>query len=61
MKSLHLLALLLQYPGKDLQSVAGEIRQRIEADPALPGDAAARLDPLLARLASCDIYEAQET
>lgn len=61
MKSLHLLSLLLQYPGKDLQSVAGEIRQRIEADPALPGDAAARIDPLLARLASCDIYEAQET
>lgn len=61
MKSLHLLSLLLQYPDKDLQSVAGEIRQRIAADPALPGDAATRLDTLLARLASSDIYEAQET
>lgn len=61
MRVLHLLSLLLQYPSKDLQSVAGEIRQRIEADPTLPGDAAARLDPLLARLASSDIYETQET
>lgn len=61
MRVLHLLSLLLQYPSKDLQSVAGEIRQRIEADPTLPGDAAARLDPLLARLASGDIYETQET
>ncbi len=60
MQSLHLLSLLLQYPSKDLQSVAGEIRQRLHLDKALPADAVAELDPLLTRLATSDIYEAQE-
>jgi nitrate reductase delta subunit len=60
MRALHLLSLLLQYPTRDLQTVAGEIRQRLAADPALPQAAVARLDPLLARLATGDIYDVQE-
>jgi nitrate reductase molybdenum cofactor assembly chaperone NarJ/NarW len=60
MQSLHLISLLLQYPSRDLQAVAGEIRQRLAADPALPQAAVARLDPLLTRLATGDIYDVQE-
>jgi len=60
MKSLHLLSLLLQYPTRDLQAVAGEIAARLHADPALPQGAVRALDPLIARLAESDIYEAQE-
>lgn len=60
MKALHLLSLLLQYPTRDLQAVADEIRQRLATDKALPSGALAALDPLLTRLASSDIYDAQE-
>lgn len=60
MHSLHLLSLLLQYPTLELQAVCGEIRDRLAADTALPRDATRRLDPLLTRLASSDIYAAQE-
>ena len=61
MQSLHLLSLLLQYPTADLQALAGPIRERLQDDPALPGGGVSALDPLLARLATSDIYEAQET
>ena len=61
MQSLHLISLLLQYPTRDLQTVAGEIRQRLTADPALPQAGVAALDPLLTRLATADIYDCQET
>lgn len=60
MHALHLLSLLLQYPTRDLQSVADEIRLRLGADPALPQAALAALDPLLVRLATADVYDAQE-
>lgn len=60
MQSLHLISLLLQYPTKDLQSVAGEIRERLMADAALPQAGVAALEPLLTRLATADIYEVQE-
>lgn len=61
MRSLHLLSLLLQYPTTALQSVCEEVGERLAVDPALPKDTVARLHPLLNRLASSDIYEAQET
>jgi len=61
MKSLHLISLLLQYPSRDLQAVIGEIRQRLAADPALPADGVAALEPLLTRLATGDVYDVQET
>jgi len=61
MQSLHLISLLLQYPSKDLQAVAQEIRERLASDTALPSYAVAALDPLLTRLATSDIYDAQET
>ena len=60
MQSLHLLSLLLQYPTSDLQAVTGEIRERLAADPALPGATVEALGPLVSRLATSDIYEAQE-
>ncbi len=61
MQSLHLMSLLLQYPTKDLQSVIGEIRQRLEADTSLTPASVKSLAPLLTRLATSDIYDAQET
>ncbi|WP_427965511.1 nitrate reductase molybdenum cofactor assembly chaperone [Altererythrobacter sp.] len=61
MQVLHLISLLLQYPDRDLQAVAGEIRQRLAAEGSLPATAVQALDPLLTRLESSDIYEAQET
>lgn len=60
MKSLHLFSLLLGYPTPELQTVCGEIRERLAADSALPPDTVKRLHPLLTRLAASDIYEAQE-
>lgn len=60
MNSLHLISLLLGYPTCELQAVCGELRERLAHDAALPADAAARLDPLLTRLETSDIYEAQE-
>ncbi len=60
MRALHLISLLLQYPSFELQAVAGELRTRLAADPAVPGAALARLDPLLNRLATDDIYAVQE-
>lgn len=60
MRNLHLFSLLLSYPTEDLQSVCGEIETRLAADPSLPRDTSARLQPLLNRLSSSDIYEAQE-
>jgi nitrate reductase delta subunit len=61
MNSLHLLSLLLGYPTLELQSVCCEIRIRIASDPRLPLDAARRLEPLLSRLGTSDIYDVQET
>ncbi len=61
MHALHLISLLLQYPTKDLQSVAGEIRQRLGNDKALPQAQVNALSPLLTRLATADIYDCQET
>lgn len=61
MQSLHLVSLLLQYPSRDLQAVAGEIRRRLVEDPALPQAEVAALAPLLTRLTTCDIYDVQET
>lgn len=61
MRSLHLISLLLQYPTRDLLSVAGELRERLIGDPALPQAAVRALDPLLTRLEASDIYDAQET
>ena len=61
MKSLHLLSLLLQYPSKDLQAVSGEIRQRLKDDRSLEANSVEALNPLLTRLATSDIYDAQET
>ena len=60
MNSLHLFSLLLGYPTLELQAVCGEIRIRIASDPRLPNDAASRLEPLLSRLGTSDIYDAQE-
>ncbi len=60
MRALHLISLLLQYPSLELQAVAGELRARLAADPAVPAAALARLDPLLNRLATDDIYAVQE-
>lgn len=60
MQALHLISLLLQYPTRDLLSVAGEVRDRLVGDPALPQAAVRALDPLIARLGSSDIYDAQE-
>ena len=61
MRNLHLISLLLQYPTKDLQAVAGEIRQRLESDQFLPQSGVAALEPLLTRLTTADIYDVQET
>lgn len=61
MQNLHLFSLLLQYPTLELAGAMGELRERLAADPALPDDTVGRLEPLIARLASQDIYEAQET
>lgn len=61
MQSLHLISLLLQYPTKDVQSVIGEIRQRLESDCALPTAECNAMKPLLKRLATSDIYDCQET
>lgn len=61
MRSLHLLSLLLQYPTIELTAAIDELRARLVDDPALPPDTVVRLGPLLDRLASQDIYEAQET
>ncbi|MEZ5789241.1 MAG: nitrate reductase molybdenum cofactor assembly chaperone [Nitratireductor sp.] len=55
-----MISLLLQYPTKDLQSVVGEIRQRLEGDKSLPFVSVKTLAPLLTRLATSDIYDAQE-
>ena len=60
MQNLHLFSLLLSYPTEDLQSVCGEIEARLADDMALPSDTVARLQPLLNRLATSDIYVAQE-
>ena len=60
MQSLHLISLLLQYPSLELQAVAGEIRQRLTGDPALPQAAVGACEPLLTRLATTDIYDCQE-
>ncbi|MBK6298762.1 MAG: nitrate reductase molybdenum cofactor assembly chaperone [Sphingomonadales bacterium] len=60
MRNLHLFSLLLSYPTEDLQSVCGEIKARLADDPSLPGDTVKRLGPLLSRLATSDIYAAQE-
>lgn len=60
MRALHLISLLLQYPSLELQAVAGELRARLAADPAVPAAALARLDPLLNRLSTDDIYAVQE-
>ena len=60
MKALHLISLLLQYPSRELQAVAGEIRQRLTGDPALPQTAVAACEALLTRLATADIYDFQE-
>ncbi|WP_341711068.1 nitrate reductase molybdenum cofactor assembly chaperone [Erythrobacter sp.] len=60
MRSLHLISLLLQYPTKDLQLVAGEIRQRLEDDCTLPFAGVKAVSPLLKRLATTDIYDCQE-
>ena len=54
MQALHLISLLLQYPSRELQAVAGEIRQRLVEDPALPQTEVAALAPLLTRLV-CDV------
>lgn len=61
MNSLHLFSLLLQYPTPELQSACGDIRERLAADLLLPADTVKRLHPLLTRLASSDIYDAQES
>lgn len=60
MQSLHLIALLLQYPTRELQEVAAEIRERLHGDAALPQDPVSAIDPLLNRLATSEIYAAQE-
>src|SRR3546814_17723982 len=60
MQSLHLISLLLQYPSLELQAVAGEIRQWLTGDPALPQAAVGACEPLLTRLATTDIYDCQE-
>lgn len=61
MRNLHLFSLLLGYPNQELQAVCGEIRDRLASDPSLPADTVGRLHPLLTRLASSDVYDAQET
>jgi nitrate reductase molybdenum cofactor assembly chaperone NarJ/NarW len=61
MRNLHLFSLLLSYPTEDLQSVCGEIEARLQADTALPSDTVNRLRSLLTRIATSDIYAAQET
>ena len=61
MHALHLISLLLQYPSLELQAVAGEIRQRLAGDPAVPQADVAAIEPLLTRLATADIYDCQET
>lgn len=60
MRNLHLFSLLLGYPTVELQAACGEIGERLDGDAMLPSDTVARLRPLLARLASGDIYDAQE-
>lgn len=55
------MSLLLQYPTIELTAAIDELRARLVDDPALPPDTVVRLGPLLDRLASQDIYEAQET
>ncbi|TNE61377.1 MAG: nitrate reductase molybdenum cofactor assembly chaperone [Sphingomonadales bacterium] len=61
MKNLHLISLLLQYPRLELVEAIGELRDRLLADPAMPQEAIARIEPLLSRLESNDIYASQET
>ena len=61
MRNLHLLSLLLQYPTLELTGAMDELRQRLAADPAMPADTVQRLKPLIDRLATQDIYAAQET
>lgn len=59
MQNLHLFSLLLQYPNRELTEVIDELRERLAADSALPADTVQQLEPLLTRLSTQDIYEAQ--
>lgn len=60
MNALHLISLLLQYPRHELLEVAEEIGQRLGSDPVIGKRGVAAIKPLLDRLATCDIYDAQE-
>ena len=59
-KTYKALSALLSYPSEELQEAAGEIGAVIEAEALLSPGACAALKPLLAEMASMDIYDLQE-
>lgn len=61
MKSLKVLSALLTYPTGDLAGAVPEIRSALEAEGCLGTEELLALEPLLATLATQDVYELQET
>jgi len=59
-KSLKALAALLTYPTADMQQAAAEIGRAIGTEQAVPPRIRDRLAPLIAELATGDIYDLQE-
>lgn len=59
--TLRALAALLQYPSAELQAHVGEVRAALARDRVLPAATLDALDPLLERLATDDLLDAQST
>ncbi|MBA2919961.1 nitrate reductase molybdenum cofactor assembly chaperone [Sphingomonas sp. MAH-20] len=57
--TLRALAALLGYPSPELQAHAGEVRDALRSEAALPGAALDGLEPLLRRLESRDLLDLQ--
>ena len=58
-RTLRACSVLLGYPSAELQAHAGDIRQALAGEGALPRKALARLEPLLAGLESGDLLDLQ--
>lgn len=57
--TLKAMSALLGYPSAELQAAAGEIRDALRAERALPAAVLERLEPLLSRLENEDLMELQ--
>ncbi|MES2711716.1 MAG: nitrate reductase molybdenum cofactor assembly chaperone [Pseudomonadota bacterium] len=60
MRTLKVLSALLTYPTPDLVAAGPELRAVLDRDAVLPRRERAALDALIADLAACDMYDAQE-